>query len=130
MKGAAVWIAPESPEEVPEPDADEPPEPEEPVVAVAASREAVEAAEPPAEMADWVASASSYKLVSDVLRLRLVANQLTELPEADAEASLKKLEYAEPLAELPAAEPAATPLLVPLVGMGTTPVPAAEPPGK
>jgi hypothetical protein len=64
MKGAAVWIAPESPEEVPEPDADEPPEPEEPVVAVAASREAVEAAEPPAEMADWVASASSCIYIS------------------------------------------------------------------
>jgi hypothetical protein len=112
MKGAAVWIAPESPEEVPEPDADEPLEPERPVVAVAASREAVEAAEPPAEMADWVASASR------------------ELPEADAEASLKKLEYAEPLAELPAAEPAATPLLVPLVGIGMRPEPAAVPPGK
>jgi len=64
MKGAAVWMAPESPEEVPEPDADEPPEPEEPVVAVAASREAVEAAEPPAEMADWVASESSCWYVS------------------------------------------------------------------
>lgn len=61
---------------------------------------------------------------------RRVSIQLTELPEAEAEASLKKLEYAEREAELPAAEPAATPLLVPLVGMGITPVPAAVPPGK
>ena len=51
MKGAAVWMAPESPDAVPEPDSEAPLEPE-PVVAVAASREAVEAAEPPAEMAD------------------------------------------------------------------------------
>ena len=63
MKGAAVWMAPESPDEVPEPDSDAPLEPE-PVVAVAASREAVEAAEPPAEMADWVASESSYELLA------------------------------------------------------------------
>jgi len=51
MKGAAVWMAPESPDAVPDPDSEAPLEPE-PVVAVAASREAVEAAEPPAEMAD------------------------------------------------------------------------------
>ena len=62
--------------------------------------------------------------------MTLMDDKLTELPEADAEASLKKLEYAEPLAELPAAEPAATPLLVPLVGMGMRPEPAAVPPGK
>lgn len=59
----------------------------------------------------------------------MIIYQLTELPEADAEASLRKLEYAEPEATLPAAEPAATPL-VPLVGMGMRPEPAAVPPGK
>jgi len=64
MKGAAVWMAPESPDEVPELDSDA--ESELPVVAVAASREAVEAAEPPAEMADWVASESSCERVSFV----------------------------------------------------------------
>ena len=122
-------MAPESPDAVPEPDSEAPLEPE-PVVAVAASRDAVEAAEPPAEIADWVTSESSCGSVSKVscLPIRIV-DQLTELPEAVAEASLRKLEYAEALARLPAAEPAATPL-VPLVGMGMMPEPAAVPPGK
>jgi hypothetical protein len=53
MKGAAVCIAPESPDEVP--DSESEPEP----VAVAATSEALEAAEPPAEMADWLTSESS-----------------------------------------------------------------------
>ena len=60
MKGAAVWTAPESPEEVPEPDSEAPEEPEsEEPVAVAASREAEEAAEPPAETAEELTSAPS-----------------------------------------------------------------------
>lgn len=123
-------MAPESPEEVPEPDSDAPEEPE-PVVAVAASREAVEAAEPPADLADSVASASSCRFVSVVSNVWLKIDQLTELPEAEAEASLKKLEYADWLARPPAAEPAATPELVPLVGMGIMPEPTAPvPPGK
>jgi hypothetical protein len=53
MKGAAVCIAPESPDEVP--DSDSLSEP----VAVAATSEALEAAEPPAEMADWLTAESS-----------------------------------------------------------------------
>ena len=52
--------------------------------------------------------------------------KLTALPEAVAEASLRKLETAERLADAPASEAAATPELVPLVGMGIIP----EPPGK
>jgi hypothetical protein len=64
MKGAAVWMAPESPEEVPEPDEEAELEPARPVVAVAASREAVEAAEPPADSADWVTSEPSCMSIS------------------------------------------------------------------
>jgi hypothetical protein len=52
--------------------------------------------------------------------------KLTALPEAEADASLRKLETAERLADAPALDAAATPELVPLVGMGITP----EPPGK
>jgi len=116
MKGAAVCIAPESPDEVPDSDSSlelEPesslelePEPEpEPVVAAS---DAVEAAEPPADAADWLAS------------------EPRELPEAASEAELRKLETAERLADAPALDAAATPELVPLVGMGIIP----EPPGK
>jgi hypothetical protein len=92
MKGAAVWIAPEAPEEVPEPDEEAELEPERPVVAVAASAEAVEAAEPPAEMADLVTSEPSCASVSKRFIASENVDQLTELPEADAEASLRKLE--------------------------------------
>jgi hypothetical protein len=56
MKGAAVCIAPESPDEVPDSEPLLEPEP----VAVAATSEALEAAEPPAEMADWLTSESSW----------------------------------------------------------------------
>jgi hypothetical protein len=59
MKGAAVCMAPESPEEVPDSDSEPESEPE---VEEAAAREAVEAAEPPAEMADWLTSESSWRL--------------------------------------------------------------------
>ena len=52
--------------------------------------------------------------------------KLTALPEAEAEASLRKLETAERLADAPASDAAATPEWVPFVGMGITP----EPPGK
>lgn len=52
--------------------------------------------------------------------------KLTELPEAASEAELRKLETAERLADAPALDAAATPELVPLVGMGIIP----EPPGK
>ena len=59
MKGAAVWMAPESPDEVPDSDSESEPEPEPEPEAVAAASEAVDAAEPPAEMADWLTSESS-----------------------------------------------------------------------
>jgi hypothetical protein len=53
MKGAAVCIAPESPDEVSDSES-------EPVAVAATPEEALEAAEPPAEMADWLTSESSW----------------------------------------------------------------------
>jgi hypothetical protein len=58
MKGAAVCMAPESPEEVPDSELSLSLEPERELVAAAS--EAVEAAEPPAEMADLLTSESSW----------------------------------------------------------------------
>jgi hypothetical protein len=123
MKGAAVCMAPESPDEVPDSELSPGPEP----VEEAAAREAVEAAEPPAEMADWLTSESSWILSQSIVTLQLFQSwKLTALPEADADASLRKLETAERLADAPALDAAATPEFVPFVGMGITP----EPPGK
>jgi hypothetical protein len=123
MKGAAVWMAPESPDEVPDSDSESEPEPE----AVAAASEAVDAAEPPAEIADWLTSESSWNFGQYTVSFCLFQSWiLTALPEAEAEASLRKLETAERLADAPALDAAATPEFVPLVGMGITP----EPPGK
>ena len=123
MKGAAVCMAPESPDEVPDSELSPEPEP----VEEAAAREAVEAAEPPAEIADWLTSESSWILSQSIVTLELFQSwKLTALPEADADASLRKLDTAERLADAPALDAAATPEFVPFVGMGITP----EPPGK
>ena len=123
MKGAAVCMAPESPDEVPDSELSPEPEP----VEEAAAREAVEAAEPPAEIADWLTSESSWILSQSIVTLELFQSwKLTALPEADADASLRKLDTAERLADAPALEAAATPEFVPFVGIGITP----EPPGK
>ena len=70
MKGAAVCIAPESPDEVPdsdsplelEPESSLELEPEPEPEPVAAASDAVEAAEPPADAADWLASEPSYEV--------------------------------------------------------------------
>jgi hypothetical protein len=127
MKGAAVWMAPESPDEVPDSDSESEPESEPEPEAVAAASEAVDAAEPPAEMADWLTSESSWNFGQYIVSFCLFQSWiLTALPEAEAEASLRKLETAERLADAPALDAAATPEFVPLVGMGITP----EPPGK
>jgi hypothetical protein len=67
MKGAAVCMAPESPDEVPDSELSPGPEP----VEEAAAREAVEAAEPPAEMADWLTSESSWILSQSIVTLQL-----------------------------------------------------------
>ena len=58
MKGAAVCMALESPDEVPDSDSELSPELE----PVAAASEAVEAADPPAEVADALASESSWRM--------------------------------------------------------------------
>jgi len=116
-------MAPESPDEVPDSELSPEPEP----VEEAAAREAVEAAEPPAEIADWLTSESSWILSQSIVTLELFQSwKLTALPEADADASLRKLDTAERLADAPALDAAATPEFVPFVGMGITP----EPPGK
>ena len=70
MKGAAVWIAPESPDEVPDSDSELELEPE--PEAVAAASDAVEAAEPPAEMADWLTSESSWTFSQSFVHFGLV----------------------------------------------------------
>lgn len=123
MMGAAVCMAPESPDEVPDSELLLESEPE----LVAAASDAVDAAEPPAEMADWLTSESSWVFSQSFVSLVMFESwRLTALPEAVEEAELRKLETAERLADAAASEAAATPELVPLVGMGITP----EPPGK
>lgn len=62
MKGAAVCIAPESPDEVPDSDSSLELEPEPEPEPVVAASDAVEAAEPPADAADWLASEPSYEV--------------------------------------------------------------------